>query len=224
METDTPAESAVAPCSPFLNQLISDWYESSPYCEQVPDPLVGQLVAFMGKHGVVIDADQAWEIIDSPIDQEFLPLFETIFLEGARYALSQMANAVYDRDAEKLKQIDLVPADVGFRSSDETGTAPAPDAVNASLLHGLIELGGREDSEGRFRVTLEYDNYHDGAIVLDGDGNRLGECYGHNDAIPDDDNDSQVQWQYCEAITAAINAVNDRAEERKATPPANGSR
>lgn len=58
--------------------------------------------------------------------------------------------------------------------------------VTSSLLLGLIALGNREDGDGNWRVILDYDNYQDGARVLDGDGNVLGECYEHNDAfLPD---------------------------------------
>lgn len=46
-----------------------------------------------------------------------------------------------------------------------------------SLLIGLLQLTDREDSKGNWRVIIEYDNYQDGARILDGDGNILGECY-----------------------------------------------
>lgn len=68
--------------------------------------------------------------------------------------------------------------------------------VICSLLKELIALGDREDSQGRFRVTLDYDNYHDGARVLDGDGNVIGECYDHGE--------EGVERQFIEAITRAV--------------------
>lgn len=46
-----------------------------------------------------------------------------------------------------------------------------------SLLIGLLQLTDREDSKGHWRVIIDYDNYQDGARILDGDGNILGECY-----------------------------------------------
>jgi hypothetical protein len=46
-----------------------------------------------------------------------------------------------------------------------------------SLLIGLLQLTDREDSKGNWRVIIDYDNYQDGARILDGDGNILGECY-----------------------------------------------
>lgn len=48
--------------------------------------------------------------------------------------------------------------------------------INETLLK-LTTQTKREDSNGRWRVILEWDNYHDGAQILDGDGNLLAECY-----------------------------------------------
>lgn len=79
-------------------------------------------------------------------------------------------------------------------------------AAAGSLLHGLVGLV-RESVEGHWRVTLDYNNYHDGARVLDGDGKVIGECY---EAWPAEMGvDDGVTWQFCRAIEQALsNAEN----------------
>jgi hypothetical protein len=76
--------------------------------------------------------------------------------------------------------------------------------ATCSLLLGLIALGDRESSNGKFRVTLDYDNYQDGARVLDGDGNVMGECYDMFLPTPDDENGTVRQ--FTTAIHRAIQA------------------
>lgn len=44
-------------------------------------------------------------------------------------------------------------------------------------LEFLFNLTDRENEEGSFRATLQYDNYQDGAWVVDGDGNVIGSCH-----------------------------------------------
>jgi len=68
------------------------------------------------------------------------------------------------------------------------------------LLKGLILLGNNEDSRGKFQVTLDYDNYQDGARVLDGDGKVLGECY---DDLGGEEQEA-VERQFVSAIQSAI--------------------
>ena len=68
------------------------------------------------------------------------------------------------------------------------------------LLKKLIALGDKESSSGKFRVILDYDNYHDGARILDGDGNILGECYALFPGMPEDE---VVECQFLEAIRRA---------------------
>jgi len=58
----------------------------------------------------------------------------------------------------------------------------------------------KEDSKGRWRLILDYDNYHDGARILDGDENILAECYDINIE------DSNEQFRI------AINNINKEKE------------
>jgi chromosome segregation ATPase len=64
-----------------------------------------------------------------------------------------------------------------------------------ATLNGLLNLTDNESSEGYWRVTLDYDNYHDGARVLNGDGIIIGACY---------DQDKETNEQFQEAIDMAI--------------------
>lgn len=50
------------------------------------------------------------------------------------------------------------------------------------LLTGFVRLTNNEGKAG-WRVTLDYDNYHDGARVIDADGKVIAECY---DSMSDD--------------------------------------
>ena len=73
-------------------------------------------------------------------------------------------------------------------------------------INSLVRLTNIEDSKGRFRVILDYDNYQDGARVLDGDGNVLGECYDLFDEIEDEDH---PDMQFLVAIDRAIENHNN---------------
>lgn len=88
-------------------------------------------------------------------------------------------------------------------NTESTATPPeSPVAVPCSLLLGLIRMTHNESSKGDWRVSLDYDNYHDGACVLDGDGNVIGECY---ELPPEEmDPDQGVAWQFARAIETAI--------------------
>jgi hypothetical protein len=67
-------------------------------------------------------------------------------------------------------------------------------------LRELTELI-RESKKGKWRVILDYDNYQDGARILDGDGTLHGECY---ELPPEDmDVDDGVAWQFSKALDQA---------------------
>jgi len=89
------------------------------------------------------------------------------------------------------------------RKGDDSPPSPC------SLLRGLIALTDQEDKKGGWRVTLDYDNYQDGARVLNGDGKVIGECYAHNEKI--ECPELQVEWQFVEAIRKAV-AANMRCD------------
>ncbi|MES2923705.1 MAG: hypothetical protein V4819_19275 [Verrucomicrobiota bacterium] len=92
----------------FYGQLMADWYECAAYGDQVPKELPSLLSRLLTEHGNPTDDGKAWDIItESAPDEAWCQLFECVFLEGARYALSQMANAVFDGDNVKLERIDL---------------------------------------------------------------------------------------------------------------------
>jgi len=75
------------------------------------------------------------------------------------------------------------------------------------LLKKLISLTDSESpKQGKFRVTLDYDNTHDGARVLNGDGDVLAECY----KLPNMEPPECGEWQFIQAIkTACSNAEPD---------------
>lgn len=80
-----------------------------------------------------------------------------------------------------------------------------PEPMNARrLLDGLIAFGNKEDSQGRWRVTLDWDNYHDIARVLDGDGNILGECFEDQGG----EEEEQVRRMFLKAIGNAITTAD----------------
>lgn len=66
-----------------------------------------------------------------------------------------------------------------------------------ATLEGLLNLTENESSEGAWKVTLEYDNSGDRAMVIDGDGNIIGECFA----------DKEPNEQFLEAIDMAIKTV-----------------
>lgn len=74
------------------------------------------------------------------------------------------------------------------------------------LLLGLLKLSSHESPKlGNFRVSLDYDNYQDGARVLNGDGDTIAECY---DIPPCDqldaiDGEDSARWQMLRAIRRA---------------------
>lgn len=73
-----------------------------------------------------------------------------------------------------------------------------------SLIKKLIELTEDESPRrGNWRVTLDYDNYHDGARVLDGDGKVIAECY---DSPPNLQPPESAEWQFLKAIQRAVKA------------------
>lgn len=50
-------------------------------------------------------------------------------------------------------------------------------ALDSKRLKSLIELTNNEGDKGEWSVTLDYDNYHDGARVLNANGRVIAECY-----------------------------------------------
>lgn len=72
-----------------------------------------------------------------------------------------------------------------------------------SGLFGLIE----ESASNGWRLVLEYDNYQDGARLLDGDGNLLGECYDSPPGLSEENpmaGEKIADWQFLQAIKKAI--------------------
>lgn len=78
------------------------------------------------------------------------------------------------------------------------------------LFKDLIALGAPE-RDGKFRVILDYDNYHDGARVLDGAGNVLAECYDTFSGLLDEDPEALTQAQFARAIEKAAQKSLDPA-------------
>lgn len=46
-----------------------------------------------------------------------------------------------------------------------------------AAFDGLMVIANMESETGEFKVTLDYDNYQDGARIFDGCGDKIGECY-----------------------------------------------
>lgn len=93
----------------WLAQLVSDWYECLPYAEQVPTDLSERMKKFADLYSGMSDTQIYDAFCEAEPDSVILGLFECIFELGASYAIHQMANAVFDRDAKALALIDLQP-------------------------------------------------------------------------------------------------------------------
>ena len=83
----------------------------------------------------------------------------------------------------------------------------------AAAFLGLLKLQNEENSEGKFKITLEYNNYHDGAVIINGDGENIGECFVFDifDDWEDDDEYFPVA-QHVIAIERALAAKKDKNE------------
>lgn len=79
------------------------------------------------------------------------------------------------------------------------------------LLVALCSLTDKESKKGKWRVTIDYDNYQDGGRVLDGDGKVLGECYEDRGYSAEGEG---VNGQLIGAIIAAIDAAMSANEGR----------
>lgn len=66
------------------------------------------------------------------------------------------------------------------------------------LFSTLVKLTNRENSEGRWRVILEYDNSGDTAMILDGDGYIIASC--GIDEADDEDNETRILKQFETAV------------------------
>jgi len=89
---------------------------------------------------------------------------------------------------------------------------PTISETDRAILAGLINLFREEDSQGRFRVVLQYDNYQDGAQILDGDEKLIGECYYLFDNPPGaTDAEHSILLQFKVAI---IKAMQNKDKER----------
>lgn len=72
------------------------------------------------------------------------------------------------------------------------------------LLTGFVQLTDNEAKDGGWRVTLEYDNHQDGALVRDGDGNIIAECY---DDMGEDGDGDGADRQCIEAMRRAAHGI-----------------
>lgn len=75
-------------------------------------------------------------------------------------------------------------------------------------LEGLFNLTKPEGENGKFMVTLEYDNYQDVAIVRNADGKIIGEGLFNNDSF-NSDLDMEVDQQFRTAIDAAMKGQDE---------------
>lgn len=75
-------------------------------------------------------------------------------------------------------------SDIEIALIDDRGFAALSEHAESlrKLLVGFVRLTNNEGKDG-LRVTLDYDNYHDGARVIDADGKVIAECY---DSMSDD--------------------------------------
>lgn len=100
---------SVPPEDAFARDLISRWYECAPYGEQVPPELPKLLTRFCNKHGSLNEEGMSDAFHDAVDGDPILELFECIFATAATFTVTSMANAVFERDAETLKLIDIQP-------------------------------------------------------------------------------------------------------------------
>lgn len=78
-------------------------------------------------------------------------------------------------------------------AEEEQAVAPEPERTDTDRLDALIALMNEEDSKGEFKVSLEYNNYQDYAVVV-WDGKATGLC-------------GQIDLDSVAQIRAAIDAI-----------------
>ncbi len=97
-----------------------------------------------------------------------------------------------------------------LRDAADEGAESRRSAIPCSLFLGLIGLV-QESTGGDWRCSLDYDNYQDGARVMDGDGNVIGECY---ELWPEEMGvDEGVAWQFSRAIERALHSPANASVE-----------
>ncbi len=132
METENNSTpSAETPCSRFVLDILSDWYECAPYGEQIPKDLPKLFAEFCQRHGGK-DEDGMWEAFtEAEPDDPILKLFECIWRDGAEFAVGRIADAVFDRNEAVLKLVDLrLIGTMATREND-----PNPACAHQHVLH-----------------------------------------------------------------------------------------
>lgn len=91
----------------YANELFTNWCECSPYGDQVPDDWSEHMAQFVKAH-TGKDAQQMAELImEAPPDDPFEKLLLSIFITAVQFVLTDISNAVYDQNKEKLQLIGI---------------------------------------------------------------------------------------------------------------------
>lgn len=121
----------------FTNDLLAKWNESAPYGEQIPVDLPKQLADFAATHSGK-DAEAMFEAFTTSDPEDPMNvLFDAIFTLAAEFTIARLADAVYDRNREALKLIDLVPH--GTLATEKND--PNPACKHQHIMHP--DQGGR---------------------------------------------------------------------------------
>lgn len=82
---------------------------------------------------------------------------------------------------------------------------------DSQRLLALIAVTENEGNNGKFKVSLEYDNYQDGALIRDATGKLLASCYATNPSPPPESDKepsiAECEWQFRTAIDNLTNGV-----------------
>lgn len=81
------------------------------------------------------------------------------------------------------------------------------------IVLGFAQFTRNEGVDG-WRVTLLYDNTHDGAQVVDADGNVIAECY---DELEGCDEETLPDMQCVEAMRRAVKGIKPKHPQRLET-------
>lgn len=139
--------------------------------------------------------------------------------EGAEPISAYAGDPDYEGEPVVVKKGEIFLIDTDEKKRDPV-LLPEPDEPWACLLLRCLIGLVQECHSGNWRVSLDYNNYQDGARVLDGDGNVLAECY---DSPPDDlsqfwDGVKISEWQFLKAIEKAVVEAELRDIEKNLEP------
>lgn len=91
----------------YILKLFTDWCESSPYGEHIPDEWPELMAAFV-KENAGKDRDQMAELLmEGDPESPFERLLQNIFTVSCEFVIRDLSDAVSDNDLAKLEVIGI---------------------------------------------------------------------------------------------------------------------